>query len=162
MTEIATDEQITAMISDPATISSHEQALEVIQCLENEIADIQSQVDCAQIEANARPLGEDRQKWLRRATYAAAMRKHELHRVVQRDKELRGTKGSAKTEAKRDPGEGILKQERLKSEADLRRERLNIERERLQIARDQLAVERSRYRKFYDTARRLLPAEKFR
>lgn len=127
-----TDEQITVLIEDPAKIDSHEVALEVVAVLDAEIANIQAQVDAAVIEANVRPLNPERQAWLRRATYAGAMRRNERHRVMQRDKELRGVKGRATTEPKHSKEEKRLKQERLLIEAQDRRlkRQLAVESER--------------------------------
>jgi hypothetical protein len=116
-----TDDQITALISDPAKIETHEMALEVIGVLDAEIANIQTQIDAATIEANIRPLSSERQSWLKRASYAAAMRRNERHKVYQRDKELRGLKGRAFTEPKHTKEEKALKQQRLLVEAETRR-----------------------------------------
>lgn len=126
------DDEITALIDDPAKIESHEVALEVVAVLDAEIANIQAQVDAAVIEANVRPLSPERQAWLRRATYAGAMRRNERHRVMQRDKELRGVKGNATTEPKHTKEEKRLKQERLLVEAQDRRlkRQLAVESER--------------------------------
>ena len=126
-----TDERITELIDDPTLIDSHEIVLEVLAVLDAEIASIQSQVDAAQIEANARPLSEERQSWLRRACYAGAMRKQVRHRVMMRDKELRGTKGPAQTLGKKgSPEERLLKQKRLLLEAEARKENRTMEHER--------------------------------
>lgn len=145
MSGMLSDEQVTAFINDPATIATHDEAVEVIDCLDAEIANIQSQVDMAVIEANARPLNEDRQSWLRRATYACAMRRNERHRVMQRDKEIRGTKGSAGNSAadksaKREAN--LVKQQRLLEETTIRRIAKENSRTQLQIERERVAVRR--------------------
>ena len=133
-----TEEEITALIADPALISAHEIALEVLDCLDSEIANIQAQIDAAQIESNAKPLSADRQAWIRRASYAAAMRRNERHRVMQRDKELRGTKMLASLPRK-DPEAQRIKQERLKMEAETRRDAKKLEVEKQRTLQMQLA-----------------------
>jgi hypothetical protein len=119
-----TDDQITAFIGDPATIPDHDTALLVLDCLEAEIVNIQAQIDQAMAESTMRPLSEDRQAWLKRASYACAMRRNERHKVFMRDKEIRGTKiqqGSRKSPAEVE--ERRLKQLRLMEEAAARREK---------------------------------------
>ncbi len=116
-----TDDQVTAFIADPATIPSHEIALAVAEVLEAEIASIQAQVDAAQIESNAKPLSPDRRAWVQRASYAAAMRRNELRRILNRDKEIRGTKHWSDKNAPEIAQAKLLKQERLKIEAEDRR-----------------------------------------
>lgn len=138
------DDEITALIADPAKIMSHETALEIIAVLDAEIANIQTQVDAATIEANVRPLTPERQAWLRRASYAGAMRRNERHRVYQRDKELRGTKGIGNMPPK-DPHKAeanLLKQQRLADEAKTRRAKKELEREKQRTLQLQLVNER--------------------
>lgn len=113
------EDAITALIADPASIQSHEVALEVLDVLDDEIANIQAQLDQAAAEAISRPLPADRQAWYKRASYAAAMRRNERHRVMQRDKEIRGTKFRGGTP--KDPEVGKLKQARLRDEAQTRK-----------------------------------------
>lgn len=117
--EDLSDERIDAMIADPARIATHDEALELIDILDHDIAHIQTQVDSAQIEANARPLSANRMDWLRRASYACAMKRNQRHRVMQRDKEIRGTKQSG--EKPKDPELGKLKQARMLEEAQAKR-----------------------------------------
>lgn len=139
------DEQITAFIADPATITTHEIALEVVACLDIEIADIQAQIDAAQIRYASVEMPKDTENWIRRAAYAAAMRRNERHRVMQRDKEIRGTKGVAQTppEDKRLKREAnLLKQQRLLEETQARRLKQQNERDRLQIEREKVAQKR--------------------
>lgn len=161
-----TDDEITAFIADPATIPTHEIALEVIGCLDEEIANIQTQIDAAMIESNMRPLSEERQAWARRASYAAAMRRNERHRVMQRDKEIRGTKGKP---GQKDPNKaeaGKLKQERLKLEAETRRDAkklaiLEANNRAAAIAqqRRELAATLNFAHRFYKVAQAVLPPE---
>jgi hypothetical protein len=161
-----TDDQITAYIADPATIETHEIAREVIDCLDAEIANIQAQVDAAMVEANVRPLSEERQAWVKRASFAAAMRKNSRQRVYQRDKELRGFKGPATMEPKHSKEEKALKQQRLLVEAETRRDakKLALQNTTLQIAkiaqqRRDLEAARSFEHRFYMAAKQLLSAE---
>lgn len=161
------DDEITALISDPAKIETHEMALEVLGVLEAEIADIQSQVDAAVIESNIRPLSEDRQAWLRRATYAGAMRRNERHRVMQRDKEIRGTK--IRQNPPKDPETGRLKQERLKLEAEARRDSRKLELTKannrtMEIAqqRRELASRQAFQWEFHNRAKEMLSAEDYK
>lgn len=161
-----TDDQITAYIDDPASIETHEIANEIIGCLHNEIAAIQAQIDATMIEANVRPLSEERQSWVKRASYAAAMKKQQLRSVHQRDKEIRGTKGPAVTEPKVSREEKALKQQRLLVEAETRRDakKLALQNATIQVARiaqqrRDLEAARSFERRFYAAAVKLLPAE---
>lgn len=161
-----TDEQVTAFIEDPATIESHEDALEVLAVLDAEIADIQVQVDAATIEANIRPLSEERQAWLRRASYAGAMRRNERHKVMQRDREIRRVKGAAQMEPRRSKEEKILRQQRLLVEAETRREQKRAEGLRqanlqteLSLKKRELDAARSLDRRFMGAAKRLLAPE---
>lgn len=137
-----TDEDITAFIADPATIQTHEQALQIIEVLDAEIAEIQAQVDAAAIESNARPLSPDRQGWLRRASYAAAMRRGHRHRVMQRDKEIRHVKGAAQQQPKRSPEERLAKQTRLLAEAEARRTAKLAEAAKIRLALEDVAQRR--------------------
>lgn len=116
-----TDDQVTPLIADPVRIETHDVALEVIGVLDAEIANIQTQIDAATIEANARPLSPERQAWLRRASYAAAMRRNERHKVYQRDKEIRGTKPANGVKDPMKKEANLLKQQRLLAEAETRR-----------------------------------------
>lgn len=138
---LLTDDEVTALIEDPAKITTHEIAMHVITVLDSEIASIQAQVDAAIIESNAKPLTEDRQAWLRRASYAGAIRKGQRHRVTQRDKEIRGTKNPANMEPKVSKEEKLLKHQRLLEEAQARKakslfaiEQLKTEQARLRVA----------------------------
>lgn len=128
-----TDDQITAYIEDPASILTHEVAISVYECLDNEIASIQTQIDAAMIEANLRPLSEERQAWAKRASFAAAVKRNQRHKVYQRDKELRGVKGKAFTEPKHSKEEKLLKQQRLLIEAETRRDAKKLA---LQVAKN--------------------------
>jgi hypothetical protein len=165
------DDDIDRFIDDPALIQTHEQAIEVLDALDAEIANIQAQIDAAQIENNARPLSPERQAWVRRASYAAVMRRNERHRVIQRDKELRGTKGPKgnppdpfKKEA------NLLKQQRLAGEVEIRRIAKQAEHLRLQNEREALAQRRREFqaaqdqqfdRLFVNAARQYLSTEQF-
>lgn len=151
MTEPLTDKQITALINDPALIMTHDVAREVLGRLNDEIASIQAQIDAATIEANARPLPSERQAWLIRASYAAAMRKRAHRAVMQRDREIRGTKGPAQTplsperQAQREVG--LAKNVRLKAEAEAR----------VAKRQHQVTIEH----RFFEAAKLILPKEKF-
>ena len=116
-----TDDEVTAYISDPATIPTHEAALYVLDTLDAEIAQIQSQIDAAQIRYNNATIPAETEAWLRRAAYAGAMRRNERHRIIQRDKEIRGTKFQTVPNVEKKQA-NLLKQERLKIEAETRRE----------------------------------------
>lgn len=158
--------EITALIADPTLIESHEIALEVLDCLDDEIANIQAQVDAAQIESNAKPLSPDRMRWLQRAAYAGAMRRNERHRVIQRDKELRGTKARNTPKDPDKAASNLIKQHRLATEAETRRETKRIRAEELRV--QQMALANAKYEmkmkmdsahRFREVAKRLLPAE---
>jgi len=156
-----TDDTLSELIGDPALIETHEIALEVLDTLDAEIAQIQTQIDAATIEANIRPLSSDRRAWLQRAAYACAMRRNERHRVIQRDKEIRGTKFN---QPKKDPAEGIAKQERLRVEAEVKRmtKAAEIERQKtmqleLEQERRKLNERRTFNHNFQAVAKRLLP-----
>ncbi len=164
------DDAVTSFISDPATIPTHEIALEILLVLENEIASIQAQVDAAVIESNIRPLSEERMAWLHRATYAGVMRRNERHRVIQRDKEIRSIKNGSGT-PRNDPDKreaNRLKQERLMAEAETRRiaKKLAMQEAANKTAkiaqqRRELAALRSHQCRFYESAKRILPEATF-
>jgi len=137
-----TDEQVTAFIADPATIETHEQALEIIETLDAEIANIQVQIDMLAIESNGRALPPERQNWLRRASYAAAMRRNERHKVTQRDREIRGTKFRVQQEPKLPNEAKVLKQQRLMEEAVTRRVAKQAESLKAQLALQDVAQRR--------------------
>lgn len=165
------DDDVTRFIADPALITTHEQALEIIEVLDSEIANIQAQIDAAQIESNAKPLSPERAAWLRRASYAAAIRRNERHRIFQRDKELRGTKnfgGNPPDPTKKEAN--LLKQQRLTTEAETRKLARQNEHQRLQNEREAIAQKRRELqdeqakrfeRRFVEAARQHLPAEQF-
>lgn len=141
-----TDDDVDRFIADPALITTHEQALEILETLDDEIANIQAQVDAAQIESNAKPLSPDRLAWVQRASYACAMRRNMRHRVMQRDKELRGTKswgGKPKDPDKKEAN--IVKQRRLAGEVEIRRLAKQSDHLRLQNEREALAQKRREF-----------------
>lgn len=142
-----TEDQIDALIKDPATIPDHETALELMAILDHEMAGIQAQVDAKAARYNGRPMPDIEEDWLRRATYASAMRKSERHKIYMRDKELRGMKGPAQLgsdpELKANKAKAnLIKQERLLAEADIRRiqKKLDLENARIERARLELRV----------------------
>lgn len=136
------ENMITAFIADPARIPTHEIALEVLDCLDAEIADIHAQIEAARIESTVKPLSPDRQAWLRRACYAAAMRQNEHRRVMQRDKEIRGTKHAAQMKPRLDPEAQQMKQGRLLAEQETRRDAKRFEVEKQKTLQMQLAAQK--------------------
>lgn len=90
--EDLSDDDFEAKVQDPSRIGTHEEAMAIIAELEVNAADIAGQIGVYQAEAQAR-LGEmppDRQAWVRRASFALAMRRSEKDRVMKRDREIRG------------------------------------------------------------------------
>jgi len=141
-----TDDDVDRFIADTALITAHEQALEILEMLDDEIASIQAQVDAAQIESNAKPLSHDRLAWVQRASYACATRRNMRHRVMQRDKELRGTKswgGKPKDPDKKEAN--LVKQQRLADEVAIRRAAKQADLLRLQNEREALAQKRREF-----------------
>lgn len=163
------DDWATAYIDDPAKIDTHELALNVVEVLEREIASIQAQIDAAQIEANIRPLSDARINWVKRASYAVSMRRQELHRVMQRDKELRGTKNYGGKPRDPDKKEAnLIKQQRLADEVAIRRAAKQAEVLKLQNAQHALALKRREFsarqayeRRFVEAAKQYLPSDQF-
>lgn len=162
------DAEIAAYINDPATIATHEVAIEIIGILDAEIASIQTQLDAAALAAAVQPLSPDRLNWANRAAYAAAIRRQERHRVWQRDRELRGTKGSAATPPKHTPEEKRLREERLLAEARDRRAKRDLELTGLRVQQEDIAQRRrelraadSYERKFVAAARAMLTEAAF-
>lgn len=123
------DDQIDEMIRDPLKIETHEQAEEIIDILEREIAGIAVQIDACGIEALARPLSPDRQAWLQRASYAKAMRVNEKDKVHRRDRELRGMFAKVQLSRSEKKEANLLKQQRLMAEAQNRREEKRLKHE---------------------------------
>lgn len=168
---ILSDADLDRFIADPAMIQTHDQAVEVLDALDDEIADIQAKVDACQIEHSAKQMPPETQAWLRRASYAAAMRRNSRHRVMQRDKELRGTKsfgGNPQDPTKKEAN--LLKQQRLAGEVEIRRLAKQSEHIRLQNEREALAMKRREFqaqrdqqfeRQFVEAARRYLPTDQF-
>jgi len=164
------DNHIDCFIADPALITTHEQALEILDCLDDEIADIQAKVDACQIEHSAKAMPEATSAWLRRASYACAMRRNARHRVMQRDKELRGTKAVGGVPNPEKKAANLLKQQRLADEAAARRLAKQNEHLRLQNERESLAQKRRTFqterdqrfeRQFIEAARQFLPTDQF-
>lgn len=166
-----TDDDVDRFIADPVLILTHEHALEVMAVLDGEIANIQAQIDAAQIESNAKPLSPDRVRWVQRASYAAAMRRNDRHKIMQRDKELRGTKnfgGNPPDPSKKEAN--LLKQQRLADEVAIRRQAKQDAHLNLQHAREVLAQKRREFqaerdqqfeRRFVEAARRYLTIDQF-
>lgn len=138
------DGEISDLIEDPAKIQDHATAIVVIETLESEIAAIQAQLDLAVVRASLRPMSPAAEAWFRRASYAGSLRRRELHRVIQRDRELRGTKGSAVTPPKRDKEAGRIKQERLLLEAQNRKAALQTKHTELMLEHQRLGLERTK------------------
>ena len=168
---LVSDDDLERFIADPSLIQTHEQALEVIDALDSEIAKIQSQVDAAQIEANVRPLTPERQGWVKRASYACAMKRNERHKVMQRDKEIRGIKlwpGKPHDPDKKESN--LLKQKRLADEVAIRRldkqnQHLAHQNKQEELARQRREFQANREREFewafVNAARRVLPKDTF-
>ncbi len=157
------DDDIDRFISDPSLIGSHEQAMQVIDALDDEIANIHAQINAAQFEADLRPLSPDRLDWLKRASYAGAMKRNERHRVMQRDKEIRGIKlwgGTPKDPTKKEAN--LLKQQRLADEAASRKLTKQNEYLALQNEREALAQRRREFQAQFDILRDALRRAKSR
>lgn len=150
-----------SVLADPAHITTHEQANEIITVLDHEIANIEAALECARVEAATSPLPEHRMDWVRRAAYAAAMKRNARHRIIQRDKELRGTKGPAITQPRKDPGEGVAKQARLQAEAEERKAAKVAEAERNKVRLAEIEALRSWRKQFVELARDAIPADQF-
>lgn len=133
------EEKYLEFIQNPAAIDTHELALEVMEAINQSIASIDAQLDASAILAGNRKLRNEEEDWVRRACFALAMKKRDYHKVFQRDRELRGTKGKAQTEANKDKyAANLLKQERLKAEAEERRVTKQHKFEEMQIKRLEL------------------------
>lgn len=148
--KMLTEDEVNGMINDPATIETHEQAIEIMDILNQEISSIQSQIDAAQIRSNAKPMDLDEENWLKRASFACSIRKREYHKVCQRDKEIRGTKGKAFTPPKHTPEEKILKQQRLLEEAQVKKAKRLLEIETQKRIQSE-AAERNRQMKIQES-----------
>lgn len=86
------DDEFEAKIKDPSLIKTHEEALSILEDLDMNAADISAQIDAFRIEMVARvgEMPQERLAWLRRASYALAMRRNEREKIMKRDRELRG------------------------------------------------------------------------
>lgn len=165
------DDAITAMIDDTASILDHATAAAIIDLLDREVASIRTQISAAEIAAGNRPLTEEAQAWAKRAAYAAAIKGQQRQRVERRDKELRGLRrppAEPKSDATKlaQAEEGRAKQERLRIEAETQRARIEERRERLAAAKAEthlvikrLEHERNYARRFVANARAILPPE---
>lgn len=160
MADALPDDEFEARTRDPSLIATHDEAIVILDEIDEEIAHIQMQIDAYSIESNGREMPPDRQAWLRRAAYAGAMYRNERHRVMQRDKELRGTKSTAHI-SKKDPAIGLAKQQRLSLEAQAKREAAAAKREQHRIALEDIAERRSFARTFVRVAKERLPDAEF-
>lgn len=153
------DEQFEARLRDPSLIATHEEAVMILEELDHDIAQIGMQIEAYSIEASTREMPEDRQAWLRRAAYAGAMKRNGRHRVIQRDRELRGTKNNGTPP--KDPALKLARKEafilelsdrKLKREADVLRQR---------VALEAVADKRTLARMFQQVCKERLPDEQF-
>jgi hypothetical protein len=154
------DDEFEARLRDPTLITTHDEAIGILDEIDRSLAHIQTQIDAYAIESNGREMPPERQAWLRRAAYAGAMRRNERYRIIQRDKEIRGTKGLAQTPRK-DPAIGIAKQQRLMVEADARKADKLAAHARQQVLIEDIAERRSAARMFIDVARERLTSNDF-
>lgn len=153
------DEQFEARLKDPSIIATHEEAVAILEELDRNIAQIEMQIEAYSIEANSREMPEERQAWLRRAAYACAMKRNGRHRVMQRDRELRGTKNNGSTPkdtslklARKEALILELSDRKLKREADVLRQRAALE---------AIADNRTLARVFQKICKEQLPDEQF-
>lgn len=160
-----TDEQVTAYIDDPATIPTHEAALEVMGVLDAEIAEIQAQLDADEIAHSGRARSMERDNWYRRASYARNMKQRDRNAVYKRDREIRHIVGPAMTAKRGKSPEELAakqaKQDRLKAEAEARREAKKADNLKRQTQLEQFAIERSFHRCFVAHARTILTSAQF-
>ena len=154
------EDEFNKFIDDPSLIETHEKALVILDILDSEIANIQVQLDAARIEANGEPLPPERQAWLKRASYAAAMRRNARLRVYQRDKEIRYVKGKAVTDPK-DKEVKLVKQQRLRAEVEDRRLKRQQAIEAEKTHQMLIAHGRRFSTIFREEAKRLLPTDTY-
>jgi hypothetical protein len=104
------DDEFEAKVRDTALISTHAEALAMIEEIDMNAADIQAQIDAFRIEMVARvgEMPQHRLDWCRRASCALAMRRVERERILKRDRELRGVYEKAAANA----ALGVTKAER--------------------------------------------------
>jgi len=114
------EDAIVEFIDDPSLISSKEEGFAVIDVIDSEIANIDSQIEAAKV------IGNIDEGWLHRATYAKAMKFQEKHRIYRRCNHLRFMKGGPDQQERTAANEikaqaNLEKQQRLRAEADARR-----------------------------------------
>ncbi|HEY0339995.1 MAG TPA: hypothetical protein VGC34_04260, partial [Steroidobacteraceae bacterium] len=110
-----------AALADPASIRTHLAALQVLSWLDHGIAKIQMSLEVARLEAAIAPLSEERMAWARKAAYAMHIKSAQRYRVMRRDREL--CDANRPPAPRRDPAEGVAKQQRLQAEALARKAR---------------------------------------
>jgi hypothetical protein len=93
------DEQIETFIGNPMKIQDYETALEIMQILTDEIANITAQIEAAKIEAEMVGISENRCAWLKRAAYARSKKQSEYQAVMRRGYGLKGPKTPALEQA---------------------------------------------------------------
>lgn len=161
------DDDINRMIDDPALIETHEQALEVMAVLDAEIAAINSQVETCQTMYFGRPLPPEKEAWVRRATYASAMRRNDWNKVYKRDKELRGLKSVQRVSLRvAEQPERIARQQRFQAEAEDRKAKRAAEHDALRLRQaeasnkaNELKIRRSFNHHFHQAAKDILAPE---
>lgn len=115
------DDDFDAMTSDPAKITTHEQANAILIELDESIGNIQAQIDAYAIEAVAVPMAPDRQSWLHRAAMACGIKRSQRFRVVMRDRELRMGRRDLTQKTPEEQVAKAAKQERVKTDQELKK-----------------------------------------
>jgi hypothetical protein len=149
---LLTDEDFEAKLEDPSLISSHEEALAIVDELNRAIASIEAQLKTYEAAAQREEPPEERRAWHRKASYALSMRLSERHVVLRRDKEIRGFQQKPQGPVKQ-PGEALAKQERLKAEAEARRTHAEAKRLSAAVHITEIQERTSFRRRFHDAAR---------
>lgn len=155
-----TDEEYETRLNDPTLIETHEEAVAILGELDGEIAQIQGQLDQYAVEAQTRAMTDDRQAWFRRASTACGYKRGSRHRVIMRDKEIRGMK-RLNSQPKKDPALKLVKQERLLAEVADRKASREQKAAEARLKLEQFQASRTRNNVFVNVCRVRLPVEQF-
>ena len=152
------DDEFAGYEADPSTIPDHDTAIAMLDELDVEIAKIQVQLDAYQIQVLEGRATVKSQQWMVAATYAQNMKKALRIRVSRRDRELRHI---SLAQPKKDPAIGLAKQERLRTEAQARRDTTQARHIEAQNVARQLAATKDFAQRFVKVAQARLPAETY-
>lgn len=157
---------IAAYIEDPATIPTHEAALEVMAAIDREVVAIHAQIVAAQARYEYDPPTAAEEDWLRRAIYARSYFNKDRGRVYHRDRELRHVSlasGNEKEQRARERAERTQREQaaarQRKAEKQAAKQASHLASLDLELRRKELDAKCCLHHFFKEEAKKLLPRE---